>query len=53
MSVKRIEVGIKLEDWKELANLALRSDMTLEKVIDSILEAAIKVMKEGNDGKKD
>ena len=53
MSVKRIEVGIKIDDWKELANLAIRAEMTLEKVVDSILEVAIKVMKEGNDGKKD
>ena len=48
MPTKRIEVGIKLEDWKKLAALAVRENLSVGKVIDSILGAAIKVLEEGN-----
>jgi len=43
---KRKDVKIKPEHWEELSYLAIRERLSLQTVIDSILEGAIKVMKE-------
>ena len=41
-------VKIKIEHWDKLSHLAIRERLSLQTVIDSILEAAVKVMEENN-----
>jgi hypothetical protein len=45
---KRKDVKIKPEHWEKLSYLAIKERLSLQTVIDGILEAAIKVMEESN-----
>ena len=50
---KRKDIKIKPEHWAKLSHLAIRERLSLQTVVDSILEAAIKVMEDSNCGKED